>query len=42
MTRLCRPIYVLAMRMCTSVEGAEMTFSKPVARGPRYAVVRRS
>jgi len=42
MTRRCSPIYVLAMRLCTSVEGAEMTFRKPVRRGLWYVVGQRS
>ena len=29
MTRRCSPIYVRAMRICTLVKGAEMTFRKP-------------
>ena len=33
MTRRCSPIYVLAMRICTSMKGAEMTFRTPVGRG---------
>ena len=40
MTRRCSPIYVLAMRICTSVKGAEMTFRKPVGRGSWYVVGR--
>ena len=35
-------IYVLAMRTCTSVEGAEMTFRKPVGQGLGYVMRRRS
>jgi hypothetical protein len=42
MTRRCRPIYVLAMRRCTSVKGTEMTFRKPAGRGPWYLVGWRS
>ena len=42
MTRRCSPIYVLAMRICTSMKGTEMTFNKPAGRGPRYVMARRS
>jgi hypothetical protein len=29
MTRRCSPVYVLAVRTCMPVKGAEMTFRKP-------------
>jgi hypothetical protein len=41
MTSRWSPIYVLAMRICTSVKGAGMTLRKLVGRGP-WHVERRS